>query len=421
MIAFVTGAVFSALVAAALLGLVCGMLGTFVVIRRMALTGDMLSHAVLPGIVIGLAWSATRNPLIVLACALVAGIGGSAVMKLILSQTKLKADAALAIVLSVFFAFGIALVSRLQPAGVQAFLYGQVAAIDRNDLILLSAVALICVIAIPLGFRLLGVVSFDPAFSRLLGLPVRWIEAAFFLLLTTVIVIAMQAVGVILVTAMLVTPAAAARFCTSSLAKTTVYSCIFGAAGGIIGVTLSAGQTALPTGPVIALSVTAIFLLAALFGKRGGWLPTRLRRRREQLRILGEDVLKKLWQREETTGRAAFIDEAELRQRLPGNIGAAFRHLRGCSLITTSDFKVSLTDTGRKRAASLVRGHRLWERYLTERAAYKSDHVHESAERAEHWLDEEGRRRLEARLGNPDIDPHGSVIPSEHDGKEAGS
>ncbi len=416
-LAFTTAAVSSALIAAVLLGVVCGLLGTFVVVRRMALTGDMLSHAVLPGVVVGLAWNPERNPLLVLACAVAAGVLGSAAMTLILRATRLKADVALALVLSVFFALGIAMISRLQPAGVQAFLYGQVAAIDRNDLMLLAIVAGLTVTLVPLVFRVLGLVSFDPAFGRLLGLPVRWIEMGFFLLLAVIIVIAMQAVGVVLVTAMLVTPAAAARFCTASLAKTAWLACAFGAAGGALGVFISSRGGGLPTGPLMALSVTLVFVIAALAGKRSGVVPTLLRRRRERIRILGEDVLKKLWQREETTGKPAALNEAEIRQSLQGGVDSAFRSLTRASLITITGYKVSLTDKGRRRAADQVRAHRLWERYLTERASYKPDHVHDSAERAEHWMDEDVRRRLEARLGNPALDPHGSRIPAE-EGKE---
>lgn len=416
--AFTTAAVSSAIIAALLLGIVAGLLGTFVVVRRMALTGDMISHAVLPGIVAGLAWSSTRNPLVVLLCAVVAGALGSMTLAAILRHTKLKADAALALVLSIFFAFGIAMISKLQPAGVQAFLYGQVAAIDRNDLILLTGVTVVCASLIPLLFRVLGVVSFDPAFSRLLGLPVKWIEMGFFLLLTIVIVIAMQAVGVVLVTAMLVTPAAAARFCTAKLSKTALLACIFGSTGGVAGVIISTRGDGLPTGPLIALSVTAVFLLAATFGKRGGWLPTLARRRREKIRILGEDVLKRLWQREEAQGKTVAISTAEFRQAMPHGIDAALRKLIRSEWLTATGHKVSLTTAGRKCAASLVRSHRLWERYLLERARYKPDHVHESAERAEHWLDEAGRRRLEERLGNPGVDPHGSPIPEEGNGKE---
>jgi len=173
-----------ALIAALLLGTVSGLLGSFVVVRRMALTGDMLSHAVLPGIVAGLAWNESRNPLIVLISAVIAGVLGSLAMNGLLRFTKLKPDAVLALVLSVFFAIGIAMISRLQPAGVQAFLYGQVAAIDRRDLVLLLTVTLASVVLIPLAFRQLCLVSFDAAFARLLGFPVRFFEIAFFLLLT---------------------------------------------------------------------------------------------------------------------------------------------------------------------------------------------------------------------------------------------
>jgi len=413
MTAWVMTATSSALIAAILLGIVCGLLGTFVVVRRMALTGDMLSHAVLPGIVIGLAWDPDRNPLVVLACAVVAGVLGSMTMTALLRSTRLKPDAVLAVVLSVYFALGIAMISRLQPAGVQAFLYGQVAAIDRSDLLLLGVVSILTVTLVPLAFRIIGIVSFDPAFSRLMGLPVRWIEVGFFLLLTIVIVIAMQAVGVVLVTAMLVTPAAAARFCTASLPKTALLACIFGAAGGAIGVWISADRAGLPTGPVMALSVTGVFLTAGLLGKRGGWLPRVFRRHRERTRILGEDILKRLWQHEETSGAPNPQEESHFRKILTGNCSAAFRKLSAASLVTIENAMVHLTPAGRKRAAELVRSHRLWERYLTERASYKPDHVHESAERVEHWLDDAGRKRLEERLGNPSVDPHGSRIPPE--------
>jgi manganese/zinc/iron transport system permease protein len=402
----------TALTAAVLLGTVCGLLGTFVVVRRMALTGDMLSHAVLPGIVLGLALDPTRNPLIVLLCAVAAGVAGSWTMAAILRHTRLKADAALALVLSVFFALGIALISRLQPAGVHAFLYGQIAAIDRADLGLLVAVCAATLVLVPLMFRVLSVVSFDSSFSRLIGLRVRPIEVVFYLLLSVVIVVAMQAVGVVLVTAMLVTPAAASRFCTNTLHKMAAISCVLGALGGVIGVWISASYEGMPTGPLMALAVTGLFVITLLFGKRRGLLPTHLRKRHEAIRILGEDVLKKLWHSEELAGRPTSLTEAEFKQSLPGSIQSAFRKLRDASHIGVADFKVSLTPSGRKRAAELVRAHRLWERYLTERGGYKPDHVHEPAERAEHWLDEEGRRKLEENLGHPTVDPHGSPIPT---------
>lgn len=391
----------SATLAALLLGTASGLLGSFVVVRRMALTGDMLSHAVLPGVVAGLAWNETRNPLLVLTAAVVAGIIGSATMSALLRTTKLKPDAALALVLSVFFAIGIAMISRLQPAGVQAFLYGQVAAIDRRDLLLLLAVTAVTVTLVPLTFRSLTLVSFDSAFARLLGFPVRLFEIAFFLLLTVVIVISMQAVGVVLVTAMLVTPAAAARFCTHSLAKTAVIACSIGAAGGMAGVWISSAGNNLPTGPLMALSTTALFLGAATFGPRRGWVPVQLRRQRENRRIACEDILKKMWLHEEAPGLVQPLISKE----------GLLRHLATAGWIDRTPTVVRLTPTGREQAAKLVRSHRLWERYLTEYAAYKSDHVHDDAERAEHWIDEQRLAALAEKLGNPSQDPHGKPIP----------
>jgi len=414
MTGFFPTALQSAVFAAILLGLVCGLLGTFVVVRRMALTGDMISHAVLPGVVIGLAWNASRNPLIVLACAVVAGVIGSFVMNLILRKTKLKPDVALALVLSVFFALGISLISRLQPAGVQAFLYGQIAAIDQRDLILLTAVTGLTLVIIPLGFRALRLVSFDPAYARILGFPVKSIEVIFFALLTIVIVIAMQAVGVILVTAMLVTPAAAARFCTKSLTKTAWLACGFGALGGLVGVLISASRTALPTGPLMALSVTGLFFLAAIFGPRGGWLPVLIRRKRQRLRILSEDILKRLWHHEEDHGVDQPVSESVVQQSQTDKIQNALSKLEKAGAITRDRSEIRLTQTGRISATQLVRAHRLWERYLTEQADFKPDHVHDDAERTEHWIDSESRALLEKNLGNPTLDPHGRPIPPSH-------
>jgi manganese/zinc/iron transport system permease protein len=414
MTGFLPTALQSAVFAALLLGLVCGLLGTFVVVRRMALTGDMISHAVLPGVVIGLAWNASRNPLIVLGCAVVAGVIGSAVMHLLLRKTKLKPDVALALVLSVFFALGISLISRLQPAGVQAFLYGQIAAIDQRDLMLLTVVTALTLILIPLGFRALRLVSFDPAFARVLGFPVKSIEVIFFALLTVVIVIAMQAVGVILVTAMLVTPAAAARFCTKSLPKTALIACGFGAFGGWIGVLISASRTALPTGPLMALSVTGLFLGAALFGPRGGWFPVAIRRRRQRLRILGEDILKHLWHHEENRGIDQPVAETLVQKSQTDPIQPALSDLEKTGKIVREHSEIRLTQTGRVLATQLIRAHRLWERYLTEQADFKPDHVHDDAERTEHWIDSESRAQLEKKLGNPTLDPHGRPIPPSH-------
>jgi len=400
-------AIATAVIAAVLIGLLCGFYGTFVVVRRMALTGDMISHAVLPGVVAGLVWSGTRNPLVVLACAAVAGIAGSLAMRVILARTRLKPDAALALVLSVFFAMGVALVSMFQPSGAMAFLYGQIAALDGRDLAFLAAVSAATFALAPFVFRSLTMVSFDPAFVRILGLPVRAIDTAFYAALTIAIVVAMQAVGVVLVTAMLVTPAAAARFCTPCLTRTCVFACGIGAGGALAGVGLSSLQSGAPTGPLIALCLAAAFGIAALIGPHHGWVWLWHRRANNRRRIEGEDFLKSLWHREHgATDKPVVHPAPHTLRRL-----AADQHIDGNSPTP------SLTAAGREAASKLVRAHRLWEAYLADVAEIPLDHVHEEAERAEHWIDEERAREIAERLGTPVRDPHGSPIPPPPDGE----
>lgn len=408
----------TALVAALLLGLCCGTLGAFVVVRRMALTGDMLSHAVLPGIVAGLVWNTERNPLIVLMAALLAGMAGSAVMHAIQRTTRLKPDAALGIVLSVFFAAGIAMISIYQPSGVQAYLYGQAAAIDQRDLRLLGVVTLVTLSVVALLFRLFHVTAFDAGFSRLLGYPVAWLDRLFYFLLSASIVVAMQAVGVVLISAMLIAPAAAALRLSHKFGRVVIGSCLIGALGASCGVWISGVRTGLPTGPVMALSVCVAFVIVSLAAPRDGIIVHALRHRRMRLRILRENLLKTIFRVLEEGGfRHDGVTLLDL-SRFDGRPMAAIarsvgRLVSGGDASWTDDRSaLRLTASGRRRAEEIVRNHRLWERYLTERASYAPDHVHDDAERVEHFIDEDKVRRLEEVLDFPEQDPHGRPIPA---------
>jgi manganese/zinc/iron transport system permease protein len=405
----------TAMVAALLLGISGGLTGVFVVSRRMALTGDMLSHAVLPGVVAGLLWSPERHPLVVLACAVAAGLLGTGLLMALMRTTRLKPDAALGIVLSVFFAAGIAMISKWKPGGVQAYLFGQAAAISMRDLGLLAATTGVIVVGTVAGFRVLTVASFDPRHARLLGIPVGWIDRAVFIVLATSVVVAMQAVGVVLVSALLVTPAVAAARVSQRLAVQAGWACAFGVVGSLAGVGLSLLRTGLPTGPLMALSLAAVFAVAALFGSRDGVLPRWLRRVREKRRIERENLLKAVWSVvEERAEGAVGLEELSARMREAIEVvrpRAAALVKAGEAEWTSGGSGLLLTPPGRRRAAEIVRKHRLWELYLTRRADYAPDHVHDDAERAEHWISEENARRLAEVLEHPEIDPHGRQIP----------
>lgn len=406
----------SALAVAVLLGLLCGTLGTFVVTRRMALTGDMLSHAVLPGVVAGIVWQ--RNPVVALIAAIIAGMFGTAVMHALQKTTRLKIDACLGIVLSVFFALGIAFISVWQPSGVQAYLYGQAAAIDRRDLILLATITLVSLSLIAMWFRPLHVTSFDAGFARLLGYPVVWLDRMFFFLLAAAIVVAMQAVGVVLVSSMLITPAVAAQRLSHRFGRVLLSSCAIGAIGACIGVKASASQQSWPTGPMMALAVTGCFILVSWFAPRDGTLSRFLRKRAMRRKIERENLLKSVFRvQEQERFRYDAVPMIELAQLTGMPLGQLERRARllvshGDAVWTGGRSGIRFTEEGKRRAEEIVRNHRLWERYLTERAAYAADHVHDDAERVEHWIDEEKVRRLEESLGFPEQDPHGKKIPA---------
>jgi ABC-type Mn2+/Zn2+ transport system permease subunit len=408
----------TALAAAVLLGLCCGTLGAFVVVRRLALTGDMLSHAVLPGIVAGLVWSAERNPVLVLGAAMIAGLLGSALMQAIQRTTRLKQDAALGIVLSVFFAVGIAMISMKQPSGVQAYLYGQAAAIDRSDLKLLAMVT-VATLGMTAGlFRVLHLNAFDAGFARLLGYPVIWLDRFFYFLLTASIVVAMQAVGVVLISAMLIAPAAAALKLSHKFGRVVTASCLIGAMGASAGVWISGAKEGVPTGPVMALSVCALFALVSLFAPRDGLLAKAVRQLRMKRRIARENLLKSIFRvMEEGQFNHDAVTLLDLSKRdgrpLAIIMRSVGRLVKGGDATWTGDRSgLSLTATGRRRAEEIVRNHRLWERYLTERASYAPDHVHDDADRVEHFIDEDKVRRLEETLDFPERDPHGRSIPA---------
>src|SRR5687767_638174 len=178
-----------ALMGSILLGISCGLLGSFIVVRKMALMGDALSHAVLPGVAIGFLWSMSKNPVSIFIGATIAGLLGTVVVGAIKQTTRLKEDTSLGLVLAAFFAVGICLLTMIQhqpngnQSGIDKFLFGQAAAISENDVALMAVVTTLIVIAIVGLFKEFLVTSFDGGFARSLGWPVRILHYTLMLLL----------------------------------------------------------------------------------------------------------------------------------------------------------------------------------------------------------------------------------------------
>lgn len=410
-----------------LLGISCGLLGSFIVVRKMALVGDALSHAVLPGVALGFLWNMTKDPLAIFVGATVAGLLGTWAVTLITRTTKLKEDAALGMVLASFFAAGICLVTMIQrlptggKSGIDKFLFGQAAALSSNDVTLMAITTALTAALIALFYKSFLAMSFDPGFARAIGLPVRVLHDVLMLLLAFSIVVALQAVGVVLVSAMLITPAAAAYLLTDRMHRMLLLAALFGMLAGAAGAFFSFLGNNLPTGPFMVLGASAVFGVAFFFGPRHGVVPRWWRQRSREQRIGRENTLKAIYHELESR---AFADEAvtieelcERRRETLDEVRAQLAALETHGLATFDEPRgaAHLTPEGWRQACTVVRNHRLWELYLTNAANYQADHVHEDAEKIEHVLGEDIVRQLERRLEYPHRDPHGKAIPSLRD------
>lgn len=413
-----------ALFGSILLGISCGLLGSFLVVRKMALVGDALSHAVLPGVALGFLWNMSKDPVAIFVGAVAAGLIGTMAVGWITRTTKLKEDAALGLILSTFFGLGICLLKMFErlPAGNQSgidkFLFGQAAALGERDLVLMAVTTGLSILLITAFYKEFLVVSFDPVFARSIALPVRLLQETLMLLLAFAVVVALQAVGVVLVSALLITPAAAAYLLTDRMHRMLWIAAVFGLLSAVIGAFFSFLGSNLPTGPFMVLGASTIFGAAFLLGPRHGVIPRWMRHRSRRHRIERENTLKAIYQVLETR---EFRDEAVTLEELASRRRATLDEIQtqvialeryGLANFDVPRGAVHVTPEGWRLACTVVRNHRLWELYLTNTAQYQADHVHEDAEQIEHVLGEETVRKLERGLDFPALDPHGKPIPS---------
>jgi manganese/zinc/iron transport system permease protein len=296
-------------IGAAVLGLVSGALGSFAVLRRQSLLGDVMSHAALPGVMIAFIITQTRDVAPLLLGAAVACWLAALLIMLVTSSTRIKLDSVMGIVLAVFFALGVVAlawiqgnVSGSQKGGLDKFIFGRAAALTRSDIevmILIGVVTLALLVVFWKEFKLL---SFDPAFAASMGFNVRLLDILLTTLIVAAIVVGLQAVGVVLMSAMLVAPGSAARQWTDRLLTMVVLSGIFGAAAGVAGTLISTTQRGIPTGPTIVLCISAIVLFSLLFAPNRGivWDRIRRTRNRRQLRAARVEYLAQQPVREES-------------------------------------------------------------------------------------------------------------------------
>lgn len=286
---------------AALLGLISGVLGSFAVLRRQSLLGDTMSHAALPGVCLGFIIAGTREIGSILLGALATGALAALVMLLLTRMSRLKTDAGLGITLSVFFAMGVVLLTHIQgmnnasQGGLDSFLFGQAAATLRSDLWIMSGITAAALALVATLWKEFKLVSFDPEFAASLGLPVLWLEVLLTVMVALAVVVGLQMVGVVLMAAMVIAPAVAARQWSRRLEEMVILAALIGVAGGICGALLSALSRGLATGPLIILSVSGVVLISLALAPERGFLWEAVRRQRARRRLRYQQVLTTLY------------------------------------------------------------------------------------------------------------------------------
>jgi manganese/zinc/iron transport system permease protein len=419
----------------------CAILGCYLVLRRMSLLGDALSHAVLPGIVVGFVISGSTASPWIFAAAVGVGLLTAFLIHLLNEQAGVAEDASTGVVFTSLFALGVVMLVRVgEPSGSEGgtsgvdldtdcVLYGLLDAVSLDTISLagydvprallsLSAVLALTVAFVALFWKELKIVSFDPQLATALGLRGGVVHYLLMAMVALAIVAAFEAVGSVLVIAMLVLPAVTGHLLSDRLLGMMAWSLAVALVSAVLAYV---GDVYFGTGmaPMMALVAGAQFMLALVAAPRHGLVSRGGHRLALAVRIAGEDIIAMLYRGEE--GATEMPPAGVALGRCLTAAGRGPRAwlavlalvLRG-QLRLASGFRVALTEAGRQAARSLVRSHRLWEAYLGEHFHLPLDHLHEPAERIEHYIGPGLQEQLASALARPGTDPHGKEIPESH-------
>lgn len=431
-------------ITAALAGMACAVPGTYLVLRRQSMMGDVLSHTTLPGIVLGYlmaqaltGWFTPESEPIVRHVLLFGGAMAVGVFSAVLAEAiqqlgRVESSAALGVVLTTMFALGLLLIRvaadtvHLDPNCV---LFGSLEAIAMETVpaatLRLAVMLLINGLLTVVFFKELKLAAFDPGLANALGLNARLVNYALMAVTAATVVAAFETVGSILVIAMLIVPPATAHLLTDRLSTMfgltlllATISAVLGHLSAIVLPPVVFGWLGFPeirsanTAGMTAVAAGALFLLALLFAPRQGVLVKLKERLDQTLKIAREDILGLLYRAAETPVRRTVPElVAEVRGINPLLVRWALRTLVANGEVVTSPEGYLLTDAGRAEAALMIRGHRLWESFLSRHLNLADDHLHQSAERVEHYLDPALQAKLADELQGLETDPHGRNIP----------
>lgn len=423
------------IVTGVLCAVAASLLGNFLVLRRMSLLGDAISHAVLPGLAAAFFLTGERSSLAMFVGAVVVGIATAFFTEWVHRIGEVDEGASLGVVFTSLFAIGLLMIVQaadhvdLDPSCV---LHGAIETtpLDTWNLVgweiprvafVLLLVLIINASYVTFFFKELKIAAFDPNLATTSGFSATAMHYSLMTLVAITAVASFESVGNILVVAMFVTPAAAARLLTDRLSVMVWLSAAIAAVSAVLGHALATsvpgafGLRSVSTSGMMAVAVGLLFAAALLFAPRNGILARVYNRLRLALRVVGEDVLGILFRINEGD-RGPATDFASLQQHLgcrPLPLRLVLFDMTRRGLLENETSGYHLTPRGAGVARELIRSHRLWEQYLVEQAGLPADRIHREAELFEHVTDRAMRDQLNEATSLSGIDPHGKAIPDE--------
>lgn len=413
-----------ALVASVLVGLTCGVLGCFIVLRNMALIGDALSHAILPGVVVAFMVAGASLPALFVG-AVAAGLIAAVLITWLQRNVRTKQDAAIGVVFSAMFASGVLGISWLtQREGVHLdmkdFLFGNILGVGREDLLLTGFISFYVLLSVAAYYRYFFMTTFESTVARTMGVSAATVHYFLMLLLSFTVVASLHSVGVIMVVGMLVIPASTAYLLADRLPTMLAIAALTGVISAVGGLAIAIGLNTTP-GPAMTLVGAFFYFSATLFSPKRGILTQYwrkfLRKRQEKL----EDALKALAFLHEKKGSLQENEVCPALKVNPNKLGALLKRMSAAGWVRRKDGEITLTSAGLEVAYKLIRSHRVWETYLARELGQHPDHIHDQAEKFEHLLPDEFIDEVDAFLGEPTRDPHGSLIPRARGDSRLGS
>lgn len=347
----------------AILGAICGMLGSFAVLRKQSLLGDAISHAALPGIAIAFLITGTKDTNVLLLGALVSGLIGTFWIRGMITKTHLKSDTALGLVLSLFFGFGMLLLTFIQKqpnanqAGLDKYLFGQAATLVEKDVTVMAIVTGICLVIMLLFWKEFKILLFDADYTKTLGFNTRFIDILITFFIVLAIVLGLQTVGVVLMSAMLLAPAAAARQWTNKLSVMIGLAAIFGAFSGVFGTAISASQNNLSTGPVIVLVAGVFVIFSFIFSPDRGILFKQVRKYQNRRDLKLQKTLQFMFDIAKTHENISHPHAIKILNNFQGYTRASLKEMEEKEWVQVRGQKWLMTQKGYEAAANLYNNY----------------------------------------------------------------